>query len=178
MSLCTVTGNLSSILGPNVTSGTVHFLLTNLGIGNPPTVMGTSILVPLTTDVAVASDGSFSVNLQGNDTINPANTVYEVTYYAPYGAVGPIIYSITGSAYNLNSAIPAAAIPPVAVFPQQPANEVFAGPTSGPPETPVFRSLVLADLPSLSSADLTDGANLGKLNGGNVWTGNEIHVGS
>jgi hypothetical protein len=178
VALCTVTGNIRDILGDNVTTGTVHFLLTNLGIGNVPTVAGTSIIVPLTTDVAVAADGSFSVQLQGNDTISPANTVYAVTYYAPGGQIGPILYAIVGATFNLNSAVPAAAMPPVAVFPQQAANEVFAGPPSGPPETPDFRALVLADLPALSSFNLTDSTNLGRLNASNIWTGDEAHTGA
>src|SRR5258708_6770752 len=146
MALCTVTGNLKSILGVADTSGTVRFTLTNLGSGIAPTVSGTNIIVPLTTDVAVAGDGSFTVNLQGNDTITPSGTLYAVTYYVPGSAVGPILYSITGTTFNLNSATPSQSSPPVLIG-NQAANTVFAGPTSGSPAPPTFRALVSADIP-------------------------------
>ena len=39
-------------------------------------------------------------------------------------------------------------------FPAQSANSIFSGPSSGAAATPAFRSLVLADLPTMTSAEL------------------------
>lgn len=113
MSLCTVSGNISSILGLAVTSGTVRFTLTNLGSGLIPTVLGTNLIVPLSTDVVVSSGGVFTVQLQGNDTITPTGTLYQVSFYVPGGAVVSILYSITGAVFNLNTAAPVTTTPPV-----------------------------------------------------------------
>lgn len=113
MPLCTVSGNISNILGVAVASGTVRFTLTNLGSGLIPMVLGTNLIVPLSTDVVVSSGGAFSVQLQGNDTITPAGTLYQVNFYAPAGAVVSILYSITGSVFNLNTAAPVTTVPPI-----------------------------------------------------------------
>src|SRR6267142_2482427 len=166
MALCTATGNINNILGQNAASGTVRFTLTNFGQGAIPLVSGTNLIVPVTTDVVVAANGSFTVNLQGNDTITPANTLYAVTYYAPSGAIGPILYSLTGSSVNLNSATPVSVAPAILLPTSAAANAVFAGPTTGAPSTPTFRPLVLADLPagiSVTFANVLAGTNANAL---------------
>src|SRR5690242_19093791 len=126
MPLCTVSGNLKTILGANSGPGTVRFTLTNLGTGNTPVVSGTGALVPLTTDVAVDATGAFILAVQGNDTITPSSTLYAVTFYAPNGAIGPNLYSITGSTFNLNTALATSSAPPV-VYNNLDANLAFTG---------------------------------------------------
>lgn len=114
-SQCQVSGNLQSLSGGTVSQGTVIFTLSNIGIGNPLGIIGTSLFPNLKYVVQTAGDGSFTTKLWGNDNINPANTIYNVTYRDSYGnEVGPIQYSITGSSFNLNSGSPInSVVPPV-----------------------------------------------------------------
>jgi hypothetical protein len=101
---CTVSGNLQTLTSGQIAQGRVIFQLTNTGTGNPIGVSGTSIFPALVYSVMTGPDGSFSVSLWGNDNITPANTLYAVTYRDPQGnELGPILYSIVGSAANLNT---------------------------------------------------------------------------
>lgn len=105
MALCVVSGTIETILGVAVNSGTVVFQLTNFS-NAVPHISGQTLLVPTPVAIPIASDGTFSVSLEGNDLISPSNTLYAVTYQTTEGAFGPYLYSITGSAVNLDSAIP------------------------------------------------------------------------
>jgi len=101
---CTVSGNLQALTSGQIAQGRVIFQLTNIGIGNPVGVSGTSIFPALVYSVMTGLDGSFSVSLWGNDNITPANTLYAVTFRDPQGnEVGPILYSIVGATANLNT---------------------------------------------------------------------------
>ncbi len=51
-----------------------------------------------------------------------------------------------------------AAIGGTLTLPNQSANQMFAGPTSGGAATPAFRALVAADVPSLDASKITSGA--------------------
>lgn len=60
----------------------------------------------------------------------------------------------------------------------QTANKVLAGPTSGGAAVPAFRSLVMADLPSLSQISATLGANVTLNNTASFFDGPSIAQGS
>lgn len=105
MSLCTVSGNIDTIFGAGVGGFSVVFQLVNFG-NAVPMVPGSYLLVPAAFAIPIATDGSFSTMLDGNDTISPANTLYAVSYQTTAGAFGPYLYSFTGPSANLNSAIP------------------------------------------------------------------------
>jgi hypothetical protein len=112
---CTVTGNLQTLSGNLIAQGRVIFQLTNTGSGNPIGVSGTSIIPALTYSALSAADGSFTVQLWGNDVLAPANTLYAVTFRDQQGnQVGPILYSIIGASANLNTLVATSTVvPPV-----------------------------------------------------------------
>jgi hypothetical protein len=157
-----VTGNLKALTNGSISQGFVIFQLGNLGTGNPIIVSGTAIFPSLKVITQSAADGSFSQTLWGNDNISPSNTIYNVTFRDLQGnEIGPIQYSLTGSSPNLNTLSAVSnTTPPVLipggsfVFPNQNANTVYAGPTSGPAAGATFRSLVGADLPNPSASTL------------------------
>ncbi len=110
----TVTGKLLDPQGNAITNGRARFLLMNYGIGNLPRVQGTFLIVNVTPiDVLAAADGTFSATIQGNDTITPLGTTYQVTLYAGGQVYLSANYSITGSTFDLNTATPASAVPAV-----------------------------------------------------------------
>jgi len=113
---CIVSGNLQTLTSGQISNGQVRFQLSNIGTGNPLGITGTS-LFPQAVHVATSDGtGAFSLSLWGNDNINPANTIYLVTFIDNAGnSVGPIQYSITGASVNLNTAIPVTSTSP-AVF--------------------------------------------------------------
>jgi len=98
-----------------IAQGRVIFQLANIGTGNPVGITGTSIIPNLKYTAMTAQDGTFSIPLWGNDNINPANTVYSVTFRDFLGnELGPVFYSITGTLANLNSLTAVSAtVPPV-----------------------------------------------------------------
>jgi len=112
---CQVVGNLIQLSNGVIAQGQVIFELANTGVGNPITIIGTGIFPALKYVAYSAADGSFTQALWGNDNINPANTIYNVTYRDNQGnEVGPIQYSITGFTVNLNSlAATTTVLPPV-----------------------------------------------------------------
>lgn len=114
---CTVTGSLQQLTSGAIVQGTVIFELTNVGTGNPIGVIGTSLFPALRFQVQTAPNGTFTTQLWGNDNINPANTLYNVSYRDALGnIVGPILYSITGTNVNLNSLAAATSILPPVMF--------------------------------------------------------------
>jgi len=114
----TLTGLLHTIAGaPD--AGTVSITLVNYG-SNQPQVQGNSIMSQVVTKVQAASDGTFSVNLWGNDQITPQNTLYEVAIY-PSGsqAVTSVkTYRLNSGTYDLSNLIPVqTSLPPSAFTP-------------------------------------------------------------
>ena len=112
---CLVTGNLNTLLGGKVSFGTVDFVLGNLGTGTVPRVIGTGIFPAVKQTVSSDENGSVSASVWGNDSIDPANTVYFLTFRdSQRNEVGQVTFSITGSTFNLNTAVPTGTIlPPV-----------------------------------------------------------------
>ena len=128
---CTVSGNIKSILGVNAVGngrffGSISFALVNFGTAVPQ-IYGTNLIAPRTACCNLASDGSFSITLDGNDSITPSNTLYSVYFTDANGIqYGPYLFSITGSTFNLNTAV-AVGTPSQPVFTNQP---VLLNPTA------------------------------------------------
>ena len=112
---CIVSGTLQTLTSGHIAQGRVIFQLTNIGTGNPVGIPSTSIIPALTYTAMSSQDGTFTLPLWGNDNISPSNTLYAVTFRDFQGnEIGPILYSITGGAVNLNSlAAVSTTIPPV-----------------------------------------------------------------
>jgi hypothetical protein len=111
MALCRVTGNIKAILGliPGLTftSGTIRFMLVVLPRQNQvPTIAGTGQLASEQVDFPLNFDGSFVANVQGNDTISPMGTLYQVMFLVPNISMMPLFYGLTGASVNLNVAPP------------------------------------------------------------------------
>jgi hypothetical protein len=111
---CTVTGNLQNLSAGKISQGIVIFELANIGTGNPLGIIGTSLFPLLRYQIQSAPDGSFTTSFRGNDSINPANTIYDnVTYRDSLGnSVGPLQYSIIGASANLNTLVAATTTSP------------------------------------------------------------------
>jgi hypothetical protein len=114
---CQVVGNLRQLSNGVIAQGQIIFELANIGIGNPVTVLGTGIFPALKYVAYSAADGSFTQALWGNDNINPANTIYNVTFRDNLGSeIGSFQYSITGSVVNLNSLAAVSSVAPPVLF--------------------------------------------------------------
>jgi hypothetical protein len=227
----TVTGTVKDSQGNPVSGAVVRFELENCGAGGVCTLTGGGgIVSTLPVSTTTASDGTFSIFVNGNDTMTPSGTFYEVRYIASSGTIYSANYNVTGTTFNLNTATPLGAMPPAPIaaayttvaqggtnlqqrqivnftgsgiscvdnsgvprtdctvtagggsgtvtsvglslpvsvfgvsgspvtasgtltgsFNTQPANLVFAGPSSGAAAAPAFRALAGADLPVPSS---------------------------
>jgi hypothetical protein len=110
-----VTGTMQTLSGGTIAQGTVTFQLANIGTGTIPRIIGTGEFPALKYVVMTDQSGNISTPLWGNDVIDPANTIYLVTFRDFLGnEVGPIQFSITGSAVSLNTLVPINTIlPPV-----------------------------------------------------------------
>ena len=112
---CTVSGNLQILTGGLLAQGQgkIIFQLANFGPGAVPRILGTSLL-PITLYTASTDfTGAFSVPIWGNDNIDPSGTYYGVTFMDSLGnQVGPVAFSVVGSALNLNTATPLASTTP------------------------------------------------------------------
>ena len=122
MSQITVNGHLFDTTGTPLNGATVAFQLVNLA-GNIPIVTGTNtVATPLVTTTTNTS-GFFTVQIQGNDTISPLGTYYQVTFngnqtaYYKFTGAGPINLDNPGSA--LLTTLP----PPVGL----PTNSILTG---------------------------------------------------
>jgi hypothetical protein len=103
---CTVSGTLNTLSAGKIAQGTVIFQLGNIGAGNVPRVLGTTILPGTQFSAMTDQSGNFSISLWGNDNIDPAGTLYLVTFrdYLK-NEIGPVSFNITGLTFNLNSAV-------------------------------------------------------------------------
>jgi hypothetical protein len=105
--ICTVTGNLEQYSSAAASQGYVIFTLVNIPIGALPRVLGTTIFPQLQYRAEADKTGTFTTQLWGNDQIDPANSVYSVTFWDAYGNhTGPVLFFITGVNFNLDSATP------------------------------------------------------------------------
>jgi hypothetical protein len=140
--MCLVTGTLSDVGGNPIPNTSIKFLLV-VTAGSSPIETGVTIVDPLAAVFATtASNGTFSITLPGNDTITPANTLYQV--YFPNGA---FLYSIVGPTCNLNDLLPIGTV----------AGPVWLNPIGGVNYQTVNYTAVAADAGKLISMN---GANL------------------
>ena len=98
----TVTLTLNNVQASPSSNTFVRFELFNYG-NNVPQVVGSFSLVPPFIDLYPNSSGIISGNIQGNDTITPANTYYHMTFYNKGVKYYSCDVSITGSSVNLNN---------------------------------------------------------------------------
>lgn len=80
------------------------------------------------------------------ESISTSHGTWDISFSNAVISVGlalPNIFSISGSPVTGTGTL-------TGTFVTQSANQVFAGPTTGSPATPAFRTLVSADIPSLS----------------------------
>src|SRR5947207_6844834 len=98
----TVTLTLNNVQASPSSNTFVCFELFNYG-NNVPQVVGSFSLVPPFVDLYPNSSGIISGNIQGNDTITPANTYYHMTFYNKVVKYYSCDVSITGSSVNLNN---------------------------------------------------------------------------
>lgn len=126
MAQISISGHLFNSSGAPIANASVVFQLINYG-GNLPYVSGTNILAPVTVTFTTNGSGVFSGNIQGNDTITPSGTVYQVSYGS--GVVAS--YSFTGAGpINLDSFPPLSQVPaPSGPLPSNilTSNNVFTG---------------------------------------------------
>jgi hypothetical protein len=112
----TVTGTVKDSQGNPVAGATVRLQLENCGAGGVCTLTGGGgIVSTLPVSTTTASDGTFSIIVNGNDTITPAGTFYEVRYIAAAGTIYSANYNVTGTSFNLNNATPLGAMPPAPI---------------------------------------------------------------
>jgi hypothetical protein len=140
------------LVDPNQTGGI--FVVSTGVLATPKTA--TSQNPPSATTVTVGP-------IWGNDVLEDSNDNVGLTYYsvavytvaAPYSPIFIGKYQFAGSGtVDILSATPYAPTAPVN-NPLVPANEVFAGPTSGSPAAPGYRALVGADILGLAVVPTT-----------------------
>lgn len=139
-------GNATSIISI-AGSGSYVDLSSNQSIGGVKTFTGT-----------IAASGATAVSVPTvatatNDT-NAASTAFvrnAITSYAvtSVGLSLPSIFTVTGSPVITTGTL-------TATLANQNANIVFAGPTTGGAAAPTFRSLVAADIPTLTASKISD----------------------
>lgn len=183
-----------------------------LKLGNAPAVLEKSALLELNSD----KQGLWLPRVS-DYTVTPLNTAPDgmLIYYVPEkciyirkngnwqkvldGANGvtSVGLSLPAAIFNITTATVTSSGVLTASLVNKPANTVFAGPATGADNTPAFRSLVAADIPSLDAVKLISGGNnkllstngtgtvawidkstfLGNtLNNGRIWVGDAANV--
>ena len=152
--MVTVTGHVTDTAGNGLQGAAVSFQLVDSSklqaFGcDQPRVSSTEVLFPPYQDSAIAgAGGAFSINIAGNDAITPTGTLYAVSYSYDGKSFGPIYYSITGSAVDLDSALPVVTPPPA------------------PPYTPAL----IVNVISAVVGDFTVAHTLGRVPNGAIFT--------
>ena len=127
MALITVSGHLFDAEGNPLVAAPVVFQIGTFN-GNILTVSGTNIVIPKQVSMTTNSSGFFTGSIQGNDTISPSGTFYQVSFANKSQA----IYLFTGAGpINLDSYAPTVIIPvastPTAAVDILPLNNTFTG---------------------------------------------------
>jgi len=109
----TVTGVVQGPSGDLATSGYVEFRLVPGAASQPYRVAGTVIIAPMRVRAVInasglikATNGTSPLEIWGNDTLQPANSTYQIIF-APAGSPRQTIngYLISGSTYDLSSPV-------------------------------------------------------------------------
>ncbi len=111
--LVAVSGNVKDVGATNATGSNtyVRFSLINFGPAIPR-VIGTNVIANPVKDFHPNSLGNISGTLQGNDTITPVGTDYQVCILYQGNQFRCATYNIIGPTFNLNTAIPITSPPP------------------------------------------------------------------
>ena len=129
MALITVSGHLKDNQGNPLASTDVTFDLVNYA-PNLPTVSGTNVLVPISTTLTTDNTGFYTGSIQGNDTISPASTLYQVSF----GPGALAIYNFIGAGPIALDSYPPVSVIPVPVGPVPTniltGNNIFSGTNS------------------------------------------------
>lgn len=106
--MATLSGNVKNLGIVNVTSpgSYVQFTLTNYPAGTIPRVVATNIIVSPVQKFFPDSNGDLSGSIQGNDTITPANTRYDVCVFNEGIQQWCALYSVTGGSFDVDAASP------------------------------------------------------------------------
>jgi hypothetical protein len=106
-----LSGTITSIAGASQ-AGTVTATLGYFG-SNPPIITGSSALVPITVSTVAASNGTWALNLWGQDQITPVGTIYTIaiTPAGSYQAIWIAEYVMTSGTYDLSTLTPATSLP-------------------------------------------------------------------
>lgn len=147
-----VVGDLDALVGRHRYGANVLFSLEGHG-QTAPKAEGQQVPVMVTAD----SDwfGHFSVELWGNDIIEPAGTVWSVSFRVPGISHRPRRYHITGTGANLNSLVPIKGVPEPSDQRGWGKGEPPIGPVDGKnrryrlPRTPARNQIVLPFLDGL-----------------------------
>lgn len=136
------------------------------------------VLSSVTMDASVINTGTVATARLGSGTANSTTylrgdgTWAAVTSGGSVTSVGlslPAMFTVTGSPVTGSGTLAAS-------LANQSANLVFAGPSSGAAATPTFRSLVAADIPSLSYLPLSGGTLSGNLIFANATSPNSNYI--
>lgn len=102
-----VTGNLKDAGVSNITGANTFVRMTLTGYGNNiPKVNGSNIIGRPYTDFHPDANGNISGTIQGNDSITPSGSAYQVCIFDNGTQFKCNNYSITGTSFNLNTATP------------------------------------------------------------------------
>lgn len=142
-------GNATSIISI-AGSGAYVDLSSNQSIGGTKTFTGT-------VDMDAATSVLVPTLSNSDNSTNAASTAFVKNVIASLGtgsvtSVGlslPSIFTVTNSPVTTSGTL-------TATFNNQNANIVFAGPSTGAAAEPTFRSLVAADIPTLTAAKISD----------------------
>jgi len=136
---CTISGNLEDLTSAD-NQGYVLFDLVNF-TDNIPRVIGTAALVSNHYEFQADASGVVSGTLWGNDSIDPAGTLYRVSVLDDTRVVVETdTFNITGNSWNLNTAVPSP-VPPM----------------------PTTQDYVIVGVTSSAAGNFTVGHSLGKL---------------
>lgn len=170
MALCTVTGKLVNPDGSALSGASIVFTLQAPG-KDIPKQPGADDVMPFTTPTATsAADGTFSIQLIGNDQIQPAGSTYLATFKSGNSSL-QVTYSITGSNFDLTSAVPVGSTGYVS--PYTPANVLLAAQPSTPGNFSIAHGL----------GRVPNGAFVMMTSGGQIWfqsplmfDGNDVYL--
>jgi hypothetical protein len=100
---CTVTATLADISGNAPQNSFLRFRLRGFQ-GFVPRVLGTAVMAETQIDAAPAGDGTLTVDIYGNDNIDPSNTWYTVEYWSNGRISSSANFLIIGTSFDLDSA--------------------------------------------------------------------------
>lgn len=111
-------------------------------------------------DVALKADKSGTITINGSSQTLGSNPSFTISGNAGTVTGGSITWPGTIYATPTTGTVSGGTLTFAPALTTQAANTHLAGPISGASATPTFRSLVLADLPAITTSTVTEGTNL------------------